>query len=98
MAGKKTLLGKINNLFPTCKEITLLVVKEHEMELSRNEKIKLIFHSSMCKFCKMFRKQSALLNEHIHKAAEQSETEAPKFKLSNASKAQMQSELNKESR
>jgi len=98
MAGKKTLLGKINNLFPTCKEVTLLVVKEHEMELSRNEKIKLIFHASMCKFCKMFRKQSALLNEHIHKAAERSEKEAPQFRLSEARKAQMQSELDKENK
>ncbi len=97
MPGKhKTFLGKLNGLFPTCKEVTLLVVKEQEQALTRSEKLKLFFHAGIvCSFCKVFRRQSGLLHQHIHKAAGYAEAEQPRYALSDQKKSELQAEINK---
>ncbi len=51
-----------------CKQATYLLLKKEEVkELSFKEEWALKFHLSFCKFCKLFRKQSAILNQMIGK-------------------------------
>jgi hypothetical protein len=50
-----------------CKQATYLLLKKEEIKkLSFKEEISLRFHLSICKFCKLFRKQSAIINQMIH--------------------------------
>lgn len=50
-----------------CKQATYLLLKKEEVKkLSFKEELGLRFHLSICKFCKMFRKQSAIINQMIH--------------------------------
>lgn len=43
----------------SCKESTFLTAKKEEGKLSFAEKLKLMFHISMCKYCRRFEKQSS---------------------------------------
>jgi len=49
-----------------CKQATYLVLKKEELKkLSFKEETALKFHLAICKFCRAFRKQSALMNQAI---------------------------------
>lgn len=94
--SKKTtsFAGKLNSLFPNCKEVTMLIVKEHETKLSSFERFKLYFHTAIvCKFCKAFKIQSRFLNKHVHNMAGQATTSATNRNLSTAKKASMQAAI-----
>lgn len=59
-------------LMISCKESTFLTAKKEEGKLSFAEKLKLMFHISMCKYCKRFEKQSSEIRKeirHIHAEA-----------------------------
>lgn len=45
----------------TCKEATLYISKKEEHKLSVSERAKLFIHLLICKFCKLFYKQSQYL-------------------------------------
>jgi hypothetical protein len=98
MTGKKkSIVGHINGLFPNCREVTMLVVKEQEMALTFPEKIKLFFHANIvCKFCRVFRKQSGILHKHIHKMAEEGASSSVKFTLDAHRKSAMQAAIDRE--
>src|SRR4051812_303263 len=50
-----------------CKQATyLLLKKEEKPKLSFKEEVALAFHMAICKFCKAFKKQSALMNRFIN--------------------------------
>lgn len=94
---KKSILARIDSLFPNCKEVTMLVVKEHEIELTLSEKIKLFFHANIvCSFCKIFRQQSGILQKHIHKMAEDDQFSNMTFTLDDQEKSAMQAAIDKE--
>ncbi|MBL4708593.1 MAG: hypothetical protein JKY48_09175 [Flavobacteriales bacterium] len=54
---KKTML--------TCKEATMLVVKEQEITLTSKEKIRLKIHLMMCKLCSLFKKEAHFIDKNI---------------------------------
>jgi len=49
-----------------CKQATYLVLKKEELtKLSFKEEMALKFHMLICRFCRAFRKQSAVMNQVI---------------------------------
>jgi hypothetical protein len=68
-----------------CKQATYLLLKKEELtKLSFKEEAALKFHMSICKFCRAFRKQSAIINQVIHDsilASQKNMSEADKTKL-----------------
>src|ERR1043166_5108687 len=53
-----------------CKQATYLLLKKEELQkLSFRDETALKFHLAICKFCRAFKKQSALMNEVIGQAA-----------------------------
>jgi hypothetical protein len=95
-AKQKTIIGRINSVFPSCKEVTMLIIKEQEITLSFSEKAKLIFHTAMCSFCRVFKKQSTILHEHIHKRLVEEGSESIPFSLSEKDKNAMQTLIDNE--
>jgi len=50
-----------------CKQATYLLLKKEELKkLSFKEEASLKFHLALCKFCRAFQKQSALMNRVIN--------------------------------
>jgi hypothetical protein len=68
-----------------CKQATYLLLKKEELtKLSFKEETALKFHLAICKFCRAFRKQSAIMNEAIHQsvlASQKNMQESDKSKL-----------------
>ncbi len=54
-----------------CKQATYLLLKQEEKPLSFKEEYALKFHMSICKLCKVFKKQSEIMNEAINKNLQQ---------------------------
>ncbi|MEO8762482.1 MAG: hypothetical protein ABI388_12775 [Bacteroidia bacterium] len=55
-----------------CKQATYLLLKKEEKQvLSRKEEFALKFHMSMCKLCRAFKIQSAIMNEAIKQNLQQ---------------------------
>jgi hypothetical protein len=55
-----------------CKQATyLLLKKEEQKKLSFKEEYALKFHMSICKLCKAFKIQSAIMNENIKQTLHQ---------------------------
>ena len=48
-------------LMTSCKEATFVMAKKEERKLSFAERIKLLFHTSMCSVCKKFENQTAIV-------------------------------------
>lgn len=78
-----------------CKQATYLLLKKEELKkLSFKEEMAMKFHMSICKFCRAFKKQSAIMNQMISEtvlAAEMKLNEPEKNKL----KLLINSNLNK---
>lgn len=54
-----------------CKQATYLTLKKEEVKkLSFKEELALKLHMAICKFCRAFRKQSALMNELVGRGAD----------------------------
>lgn len=75
-----------------CKQATYLVLKKEELtKLSFKEETALKFHLTICKFCRAFKKQSALMNQMIHETVlatkkQMNATDKAKLKLLISSK------------
>lgn len=55
-----------------CKQATyLLLKKEEQLKLSFKEETALKFHMSICKFCRAFKIQSAMMNDAIKQSLSQ---------------------------
>ena len=49
-----------------CKQATYLLLKKEELKkLSFKEEVAMKFHLAICKFCRAFKKQSAVMNQLI---------------------------------
>jgi hypothetical protein len=52
-----------------CKQATFLLLKKEEsVKLTFKEESALKFHMAICRFCKLFKKQSAIMNKLIHES------------------------------
>lgn len=88
MPGKK-LVCKIemamslkNRLILSCEKATFLIVKREEQPLSLSEKVRLVAHLSICKFCRNFAKQSEFISRHTsHLTSTEDLSEEDKLQL-----------------
>jgi len=91
MAKQKTIVGKFHALFPCCKDVTMMIEKEHQMKLDFYSKFKMYFHIYMvCKFCRAFRVQSYLLQKKLKEMKESYVNESLQYELSLEQKTKMQ--------
>jgi hypothetical protein len=86
---------KGHGFFINCKESTYIVSCSMERKLSFKEKLGLFFHLLICKTCRLFKKQTILLNE-VFKKMSSADSEAQNFKLSAQEKESMNVLIKKE--
>lgn len=63
----------MKSLMISCEKATFLISKKEEGKLTTKERMILFIHLAMCKFCKLFEKQSAFIStetKHFYSAAE----------------------------
>lgn len=49
----------------SCKETSELIIKKETEDLKLYDRIRLMMHISMCKFCSLFEKQNVFINSNI---------------------------------
>ena len=84
----------------SCDKATFLITKEQEGEISFMQKIQLEMHLMACKFCTLFKKQSAFISDnvdHLHQHSEESLPDKLEDERKVSMKKAMQSELEKDS-
>ena len=68
---KKTFLNRIKNLMMkmmiNCEQATYLIDKSEYIELSAKEKFDLKMHLVTCKFCRLYKIESKIINDKITK-------------------------------
>ncbi len=52
-------------LMLSCKETSELIIKKDTEELKFYDRMRLMMHLSMCKFCSLFEKQNEFINSNI---------------------------------
>lgn len=55
----------MKSMMISCDKATFLISKKEEGKLSSGERIHLVMHLSMCKFCKLFEKQSVYITRQV---------------------------------
>lgn len=55
----------------SCKKSTELVIQKEAGSLSASQRFQLFSHMAICSFCRLFAKQSSIINKAIHKNAYQ---------------------------
>lgn len=95
---KKSILGKIDSLFPNCRDVTMLVVKEQEIPLTFRQKYCLYFHLMVCKFCRAFRVQSGILHQHVHHLSKEAANAETGQSMSAERKAEIEKLLSEQHR
>lgn len=85
--------SKIKHIIRNCKEATLLALQKEERKLTFKEQLKLKMHLMYCDACKQFIHQSAIINKAMQQAKDALMKHPPQ-KLSEASKAKIQQQIN----
>lgn len=70
----------------TCKEATLFILQNEEKKISFGDKARLRLHLLICKFCRMFQKQSLFLDAAVKNLSNQT-------RLSESEKLEMERKL-----
>ena len=83
------------NTIHNCKQATLLLVKKQEKKISSGERIKLFIHLLFCDPCRLFAKQTAIIDQSLRQL-QQSQSEQPAHNLPEASRIKIQQLLDKE--
>jgi hypothetical protein len=76
----------------TCKEATLLMVKHQAHATGLKEKVQMCFHLLICRFCRLFFKQTSLLDEELKTTAINDDL-LPEVKMSDEKKSALQEKL-----
>ena len=79
----------LNKMMISCENATLFVSQKEEHKLSISNKMKLLLHLAVCKFCRLFEQQNNLLIHEIKHASTQ-------VTLSEIEKNELQSKINSE--
>ena len=77
----------MNKLMLSCKRATELIEKKMVVKLSCVESLQLTVHKGVCSACKVYEKQSLLIDQSIKRISESQQNETPK--LSEESKLQI---------
>lgn len=81
----------MNLIMLSCKKTTELIEKRFVTKLSVVEKIQLSMHTAMCKTCKMYEKQSDIIEKSLEKIQQK---ECEPMKLSSEKKEEILNNLN----
>ena len=96
---KKTFANRVKNLMMkmmiSCEQATFLVDKEQYTELSNKDKFDLNVHLKTCKFCRLYKVESRIINDKLTQVFTYNEEEV---KLTDAQKAKMIEKLRLESK
>jgi len=88
-------------LMLNCQETSSLITKETEGTISFGEGLQLKMHVMMCKFCRLFRKQSRFISDSTKHLSDQTDGSFPDHSIKEDRKAAInkaiQEELNKDS-
>jgi predicted anti-sigma-YlaC factor YlaD len=91
-------MGMLKKIQYNCKQATLLLEKKVYQQLSFREVIELRIHLAGCSMCRLYGKQSAMINNMVQQLFKDSESGS--YKLDEDFKKQLQlrieEELNKE--
>lgn len=85
--------SKIKHIIRNCKGATQLALQKEERKLTFKEQLELKLHLMYCDACKQFIHQSAIINKAMQQAKDVLMKHPPQ-KLSEASKANIQQQLN----
>ncbi len=58
-------MKKVKNIIYTCKQATFLIEKKQITRLTIREKLELKLHLAGCSVCKLFQRQSIMINRQI---------------------------------
>jgi len=64
-------------MFISCKKASELIAKKELKEISYGERLKLRLHTTMCKVCGLYQKQSAKLHQALQRYYSKKKKEAP---------------------
>jgi hypothetical protein len=81
------------NIMITCKKTTELIEKRNVEKLTFNETLKLQLHKLICKACRIYEKQSLLIDKSIQKFSKRDGV--PSIKLSSDVKSKILDQINK---
>jgi len=91
----------MRKLMLSCVQATFLVTKEMSGTITFWEKIKMQLHLMVCKYCRLFKKQSRFIDDNVEQLHQDSSKYLLDRKLDDTKKAAMdqamQAELNKNS-
>jgi hypothetical protein len=98
MPGEKLVSQKypfihMSKLLFRCEEATRKLIEAEEKKLPLADRLRLGWHLIVCKWCRLFQKQNATLNQSLHELRQSSPQES--VKLSEEMKTKMQSALDK---
>ena len=79
-----------------CEGATALVEKQYDKKLTFSERIGLWIHMAYCGFCKLFYKQSKILDDSAKAYADRVSSEQKTYKLSPDRKAELTKAFNAE--
>ena len=79
-----------------CKETSTLITKETEGTISLSEGMQLRMHVMMCKFCKLFRKQSKFISDSAHHLGDHTDESLPDQGIKEGRKAIIQRAIQQE--
>lgn len=77
----------------TCEESTFLTSKKQQDKLSTSERLQLFFHLLMCKYCRRFASQIALINKAIFRMRKRVEQQSTHICLTEEQKQKIQQAL-----
>ena len=91
---KIVVMGPLKKIIYNCKQATLLIEKKSLGRLSLREMIELRIHLYGCSFCRLYSKQSAVINDMVQELFKNSMKR--EIRLDDKFKKQLQSRIEKE--
>ena len=85
-------MGIIKKIQYNCREATYLIEKKQHVRLSIKERVHLLIHLSGCSVCRLFQRQSRMINRMLKGMF--SDTAAEERKLDEDVKREMQDKIN----
>ncbi|MCC8408242.1 hypothetical protein LJ707_04825 [Mucilaginibacter sp. UR6-1] len=88
---KKELKTELERIAYNCRKATLLIEKKQEVKLTMREKLELKLHLAGCSICRIYEKQSVLINLMMQKLFKE---ERKEIRLDSSYKLDLQKRIN----
>lgn len=91
-------MNGLKNTIYNCREATFLIEKKQLVPLTMRETLKLKIHLTGCSFCRLFQKQSIVINSAVHRLFSASVQQELKLdeRFKNDMQSRIEEELNKD--